>query len=173
VVTTQDDIENILADYENLNRTQATVQFHGQKLRRFHDDLPADKAIRYCTLQNWRESVLHHSYTPDSVNAAANPYLDFINQEHQLAERLKEGKAPQTELYCAQFPHLLQKARLLGKEIVCGQNKQKQILTVSACLKKEQLDFANKNGIPSGQIFRTQKGRSMHRTYVSANWEDS
>ncbi len=53
-------------------------------------------------------------------------------------------------------------------KIICDQNKQKQIVTVPACLKKELLDFANKNGIFSGPIFQTRDGRPMHRTYVSA-----
>ncbi len=40
--------------------------------------------------------------------------------------------------------------------------------TVPACLQKELLSYAQKNGVWSGPIFQTRDGRPMHRTYVSA-----
>ncbi len=203
VVIREEDIQRFLADYERMNRTEGTVQFYRRKMKRFYDDLPADKTIRYSTLQNWRESLLQHGYTPGSVNAflsAANSYLDFIgHREYQLAGQLKEEKLPMPELSRAEYLHLLQTAKVLNKEkvylliklfaatglyaqelpevtveavkegkIICDQNKYKQIVTVPACLKKELLDFANKNGVLSGPIFQTRDGRPMHRTYVSA-----
>ncbi len=203
VVIREEDIQRFLTDYEKSDRTEGTVQFYRRKLRRFYDDLPADKTIRYDTLQNWREELLQNGYTPGSVNAflsAANSYLDYIgHREYQLAGQLKEVKPPMPELSRAEYLHLLQTAKVLNKEkvylliklfastglyaqelpevtvetvregkIVCDQNKFKQIVTVPACLQKELLDFARKNGILSGPIFRTRDGRPMHRTYVSA-----
>ena len=53
------------------------------------------------------------------------------------------------------------------RKIICGQNKQKRIVTVPARLRKELLDYAQKNGILSGPIFQTRDGRPMHRTYVT------
>ncbi len=203
VVIREEDIQRFLADYEKSNRTVGTVQFYRRKLRRFYEDLPEDKTIRYGTLQNWRESLLQNGYTPGSVNAflsAANSFLDYVgHREYQLAGQLKDEKAPVPELSRAEYLHLLQTAKVLNKEkvylliklfastglyaqelpevtveavregkIVCDQNKYKQIVTVPSCLKKELLDFANKNGILSGPIFQTRDGRPMHRTYVSA-----
>jgi len=203
VVIREEDIKRFLADYEKSNRTVGTVQFYRRKQRRFYDDLPADKTIRYNTLQEWRTSLLQQGYTPGSVNAflsAANSYLDYIgHREYQLAGQLKEEKPPIPELSRAEYLHLLQTAKMLDKEkvylliklfastglyaqelpevtveavregkVVCDQNKYKQIVTVPACLKKELLDFANKNAILSGPIFQTRDGRPMHRTYVSA-----
>ncbi len=203
VVIREEDIQRFLADYEKSNRTVGTVQFYRRKLRRFYEDLPEDKTIRYGTLQNWRESLLQNGYTSGSVNAflsAANSFLDYVgHREYQLAGQLKEEKPPMPELSRAEYLHLLQTAKVLNKEkvylliklfastglyaqelpevtveavrerkIICNQNKYKQIVTVPACLKKELLDFANKNDILSGPIFQTRDGRPMHRTYVSA-----
>ena len=200
---TQEEIQKFLTDYEKTDCVKDTVQFYRRKLQRLYEDLPEDKTIRHGTLKNWQESLLESGYTPGSVNAflsAANSYLDYIgHREYQLAGQLKEEKVPQPELSRAEYLHLLQTAKLLGKEkvyllikvfastglfaqelpevtveavqegkIICDQNKQKQIVAVPSCLRKELLDYAKKNGILSGPIFQTRDGRPMHRTYVSA-----
>ncbi len=72
-----------------------------------------------------------------------------------------------TGLYAQELPEVTVEAVREGK-IVCDQNKFKQIVTVPACLKKELLDFARRNGILSGPIFQSRDGGAMHRTYVSA-----
>jgi len=122
VVIREEDIQRFLADYEKSNRTEGTVQFYRRKLRRFYEELPADKTIRYGTLRNWRESLLQSGYTPGSVNAflsAANSYLDYIgHREYQLAGQLREEKPPQPELSRAEYLHLLRTAKILNKEKV-------------------------------------------------------
>lgn len=122
VVMTEEDMQRFLSAYEGMNRREGTVQFYRRKLRRFYNDLPADKTIRYGTLQSWRESLLQQGYTPGTVNAflsAANAYLDYIgHREYQLAGQLKEEKAPQPELSRAEYLHLLRTAKALGKEKV-------------------------------------------------------
>lgn len=72
-----------------------------------------------------------------------------------------------TGLYAQELPEVTVEA-VREEKIVCDQNKFKQIVTVPACLKKELLDFARRNGILSGPIFQTRDGRPMNRTYVSA-----
>ncbi len=203
VLIRKEDIQQFLADYEKGDRAEGTIQFYRWKLRRFYEDLPEDKTIRYGTLQNWQTSLLKDGYTPGSVNAflsAANSYLDYIgHREFQLAGYVKEEKPPMPELSRVEYLHLLRTAKALNKErvylliklfastglyaqelsevsveaaqegkIVCDQNKFKQIVTVPACLKKELLDFARRNGVLSGPIFQSWDGRPMHRTYVSA-----
>ena len=203
VPVSQEDIQNFLTAYENLDRAEGTVQFYQRKLRRFYQDLPEDKIIRPDTMKNWQEKLLQDGYAPGSVNAflsAANSYLDYIgHREYQLAGQLKDEKPPQPELSRAEYLHLLRTAKTLEKEkvyllikvfastglfaqelpevtveavregkIICNQNKYKQIVTVPTCLQKELLDYARKNDILSGPIFRTRDGRPMHRTYVSA-----
>ncbi len=122
VVMTEDDMQRFLADYAKMNRSEGTVKFYRRKLKRFYDDLPADKTIRYGTLQKWRESLLQNGYTPGSVNAflsAANSYLDYIgHREYQLAGQLKDEKTPQPELSRAEYLHLLRTAKALDKEKV-------------------------------------------------------
>ena len=72
-----------------------------------------------------------------------------------------------TGLFAQELPEVTVEAVREGK-IICNQNKYKQIVTVPACLQKELLDYARKNGILTGPIFQTRDGRPMHRTYVSA-----
>lgn len=72
-----------------------------------------------------------------------------------------------TGLFAQELPEVTVEAIREGK-IICNQNKYKQTVTVPACLQKELLDYAQKNGILSGSIFQTRDGRTMHRTYVPA-----
>lgn len=122
VQMTEEDMQRFLADYAKMNRSEGTVKFYRRKLRRFYEDLPADKTIRQDTLQTWRESLLQSGYTPGSVNAflsAANSYLDYIgHREYQLAGQLKDEKSPQPELSRGEYLHLLRTARALDKEKV-------------------------------------------------------
>jgi len=104
VVIRKEDIQQFLADYERMNRTEGTVQFYRRKMKRFYDDLPEDKTVRYNTLQEWRNSLLQKGYTPGSVNAflsAANSYLDYIgHREYQLAGYMKGNKPTMISLLC-------------------------------------------------------------------------
>ncbi len=72
-----------------------------------------------------------------------------------------------TGLFAQELPEVTVEAVREGK-IICDQNKCKQIVTVPACLRKELLDYAKRNGILSGPVFRGRDGRPMHRTYVTA-----
>ena len=72
-----------------------------------------------------------------------------------------------TGLFAQELPEVTVEAVREGK-IICNQNKYMQIVTVPACLQKELMDYARKNGILTGPIFQTRDGRPMHRTYVSA-----
>lgn len=119
VPVSQEDIQNFLAAYENLDRAEGTLQFYQRKLRRFYQDLPEDKIIRPDTMKNWQEKLLQDGYAPGSVNAflsAANSYLDYIgHREYQLAGQLKDEKPPQPELSRAEYLHLLRTAKALDK----------------------------------------------------------
>ena len=156
VVMTEEDLQRFLAAYESMNRREGTVQFYRRKLRRFYDDLPADKTIRYGTLEKWRESLLQHGYTPGSVNAfisAANSYLDYIgHREYQLAGQLKEEKPPQPELSRAEYLHLLRTARVLGKEKVYLLVK----LFASTGLFAQELPEVTVEAVMEGKIVCTQ-----------------
>ena len=70
-----------------------------------------------------------------------------------------------TGLFAKELPHLTVEAVREGK-IVCYQNRVKQIVTIPACIQKELLSFAERNGILSGPLFRTRSGRAINRTYV-------
>lgn len=48
-VIRKEDIQQFLADYERMNRAKETVQFYRRKLKRFYEDLPEDKIVRYNT----------------------------------------------------------------------------------------------------------------------------
>ena len=122
VVVTEEDLQRFCSAYEELNRSEGTIQFYQRKLRRLYQDLPEDKMIRHDTLKKWQESLLQHGYTSGSVNAflsAANSYLDYIgHREYQLAGQLKDEKTPQPELSRAEYLHLLRTAKMLDKEKV-------------------------------------------------------
>ena len=122
VVVTEEDLQRFCSAYEELNRSEGTIQFYQRKLRRFYQDLPEDKMIRHDTLKKWQESLLQHGYTSGSVNAflsAANSYLDYIgHREYQLANQLKLETEIQPELSRAEYLHLLRTAKTLDKEKV-------------------------------------------------------
>ena len=202
VVIRWEDIQQFVADFGSMNHPEESVQFYRRKVQRFYENPPEGKTVRYGTLQDWRTSMLENGYAPGTVNAflsTANSYLDYIGRrEYQLAGQLKELKPPSPEMSRAQYLHLLQTARSLGKErvyflvklfdstgifvqelpevavtteegkVICNKNKYKRIVTIPSRLKRALLDFAWRKGILSGPIFRTQDGRPMRRTYVSA-----
>jgi len=118
---TLDEIEQFLALYESLDRTEGTVKFYRRKLTQFYEDLPEDKRIRHGFLESWRETLLKR-YKPASVNAsqsAVNAFLDYIgHREYQLVGQIKEEKPPQPELSRAEYLHLLHTAKALGNEKV-------------------------------------------------------
>lgn len=120
IVITEDNMQRFLVDYAKMNCSEGVVKFYLRKLKRFYDDLPTDKTIRYGTLQKWRGALLQDGYTPGSVNAflsAANSYLDYIGRrEFQLAGQLKDEKTLQPELSRAEYLHLLRTAKALDKE---------------------------------------------------------
>ncbi len=70
-----------------------------------------------------------------------------------------------TGFFVKELPNLTVETVRDGK-VVCYQNRVKQSVTIPVFLKKELLDFAKKNGILSGPIFRTRSGRSIKRTYI-------
>lgn len=70
-----------------------------------------------------------------------------------------------TGFFVKELPNLTVETVRDGK-VVCYQNRVKQSVTIPIFLKKELLDFAKKNGILSGPIFRTRSGRSIKRTYI-------
>lgn len=123
VSVTQDDIQCFLTAYDGLKRAEGTYQFYRRKLRKFYEDLPEDKTIRQGTLESWRGQLLDEGYATNTVNSflsAANAFLDHIgHREYQLAGQLKEEKKPpRPELSRAEYFHLLQTARAMGKERV-------------------------------------------------------
>ena len=70
-----------------------------------------------------------------------------------------------TGFFVKELPNLTVEAVREGK-VVCYQNRVKQAVTIPACVQKELLDFAERNGITSGAIFRTRSGQSIKRTYI-------
>ena len=168
---TLDEIEQFLALYESLDRTEGTVKFYRRKLTQFYEDLPEDKRVR----------------TPSQ--SAVNAFLDYIgHREYQLVGQIKEEKPPQPELSRAEYLHLLHTAKTLGNEkvylliklfactgffvkelpnltveavregkVVCYQNRVKQAVAIPS---------TERNRITSGAIFRTRSGQSIKRTYI-------
>jgi len=89
-------------------------------LKRLYDDLPEDKAVRYGTLERWREKLIQEGYAPSTVNSfisVNNAYLYYIgHREYQLANQLELKTGRQPELAREEYLRLLQTARALGKE---------------------------------------------------------
>lgn len=117
----QGEIERFLTDYGQLDRVAGTFYFYRRKLWKFYEDLPEDKTIRYGTLENWQKKLLDEGYAANTVNSflsAANAFLDYIgHREFQMVKQLKdEGKPPAPELSRAEYLHLLQTAKVMGKE---------------------------------------------------------
>lgn len=197
---TREEVERFLTNYETLDRAEGTFQFYRRKMKKFYEDLPEDKTVRHETLENWQKKLLQDGYAPSTVNSflsAANVFMEYIgHREYQLEGQLREeNKAPAPELSRAEYLHLLQTAKLLGKEKVYLMIKtfattgilvqdlheltietiregrlvcNRQILTIPKCLQKELLSFADRKGIRSGPVFITRNGKPISRTNISA-----
>ena len=122
---TQGEIEQFLMVYETLDRTEATFPFY--------QDLPADKTIRYGTVESWREKLLQKRYAPSSENAflsAANVFLDYIgHREYQLTRQLRDGQANSRglrKLYLSNRAVIENQVALLVEQTIEGQLEQEQ-----------------------------------------------
>lgn len=113
-------IRQFLEGCRQRGTSELTVARYGKQLEALYDYLPMEKTIRYGTLAKWRDSLLANGYVGGTVNSylsVANMYLDFIGyREYQMAERLNRTTEAQPELSRAEYLHLLQAARKLGKE---------------------------------------------------------
>lgn len=166
VVIREEDIQQFLAGYERMNRTEGTVQFYRRKMKRFYEGLPAEKTVRYGTLQNWRDSLLRNGYTPGLANAvlsAANAYLDYIgHREYQLAGQFKEEKAPVHRTYVsAVIRNLCEKAQIPSEK-----ENLKSL---------RKLYLSTKAGIESNVALLVEQAmeRMMEQEQFSIGWEDS
>lgn len=70
-----------------------------------------------------------------------------------------------TGFFVKELPNLTVEAVREGK-VICCQNRVKQSVAIPACIQKELLVFAERNGIVSGPVFRTRSGRAIKRTYI-------
>lgn len=70
-----------------------------------------------------------------------------------------------TGFFVKELPNLTVEAVREGR-VVCYQNRVKQIVAIPACLRKELLGFAERNGIAAGTVFRTRSGQAVKRTYI-------
>ncbi len=116
----QKSIKQFLEGCRQRGTSELTVSRYGKQLEALYAYLPNDKAIRYGTLEKWRESLIESGYVSGTVNSylsVANMYLDFIGRrEYQMSERLEQTPEVQPELSRAEYLQLLQAARKLGKE---------------------------------------------------------
>ena len=167
---------------ELLYRALPDGRIGGDTLRRWRDQLLAE---------GYSPSTVNVSI------AAANSFLEWLGRrELQLTGQLSPESDVQPELTRTEYLRLLSTARALGQERVylliklfasTGlQVHELGLVTVEAagagvlprtggeapvrlpgCLREELLDYARRQGIPSGPIFRTRSGRPCGRTGVS------
>lgn len=119
---TQESIQQYLSACRNGGHVEGTLQTYHRGLRKLYEDLPADKVVRYGTLERWREELLQGGYAPSTVNgflSVSNAYLDFMgHREYQAVGQLRQKGEPVPELSRNEYLRLLQTARILGKEKV-------------------------------------------------------
>ena len=122
VSMTAGDVEAFLADLSARGRAPDTLERYRRSLERVAEVLPEDGRIRRGTLAACREALLKAGCAPRSVNlymSAANTYVAYMgHREYQLGQTLQAEAALHPELTRSEYRHLLQVAKLLGKEKV-------------------------------------------------------
>ncbi len=129
--------------------------------------------------------------------SAANSYLEYVGaREFQLTRLLPLPEEEQPELTRKEYMRLLERASQDGNERAYLLTKSFALLgltvqelplltveaaesgevakpggehpvTIPACLRRELLSYARRQGVPSGPVFVTRSGRNMNRTAVT------
>lgn len=122
VQLTPEEIDLFLEEMRAKGRVEGTIDWYRRGLLNLYETLPEGRRIRKGTLRTWREQLLEDGYAHRTVNlfiSAANSFLEYKGfREYQLTEQLKPEDKLQPELTRIEYLHLLQTAKLLGKERV-------------------------------------------------------
>ena len=119
---TAGDIEGFLGSLLVKGRAPETVERYRRGLERLAEVLPEDGYIRRGTLEQCREALLQNGCAPRTANltiSVANTYVAYMGRrEYQFRDTLQAEEKPQPEMTRAEYRHLLQVAKLLGREKV-------------------------------------------------------
>ncbi len=122
VSMTAADIEEFLEDLLVKGRAPETVERYRRSLERLGSVLPEDGMIRRDTLEQCREALLKNGCAPRTANlyiSVANTYVAYMgHREYQFRDTLLAEEKPQPEMSRGEYRHLLQVAKLLGREKV-------------------------------------------------------
>ncbi len=122
VSMTAGDIEGFLGSLLVKGRAPETVERYRRSLERLAEVLPEDGMIRRDTLEQCREALLANGCAPRTANlyiSVANNYVAYMgHREYQFRDTLRAEEKPQPEMNRGEYRHLLQVAKLLGREKV-------------------------------------------------------
>ena len=122
VSMTAGDVEGFLGSLLVKGRAPETVERYRRSLERLAEVLPEDGTIRRDTLESCREALLEKGCAPRTANliiSVANTYVAYMgHREYQLRDTLQAEEKVQPELTRGEYRHLLQVAKLLGREKV-------------------------------------------------------
>ena len=152
VAMTEADSERFLADLAVKGRAPETVERYRRSLEHLAEVLPEDRKIRRGTLEQCREALLAAGYAPRTVNlvlSVANTYVAYMgHREYQLGDALETEAKLHPELTRSEYRHLLQVAKLLGREKVYLLVK----LFASADMPVQELDKVTVEAVTAGQV---------------------
>ena len=122
VSMTAGDVEGFLGSLLVKGRAPETVERYRRSLERLSEVLPEDGCIRRDTLEQCREALLEKGCAPRTANlivSVANTYVAYMgHREYQLRDTLQAEEKVQPELTRSEYRHMLQVAKLLGREKV-------------------------------------------------------
>ena len=144
--------ESFLTELAAKGRAADTVERYRRSLEQLSQALPEDGRIRRGTLEQCREKMLSAGYAPRTVNLAlsvANTYLGYMGRRDlQLSDTLETKEKLHPELSRSEYRHLLQVAKLLGREKVYLLVK----LFASADMPVQELDKVTVEAVTAGQV---------------------
>lgn len=170
------------ADIKKLTREQYRFA-----LNQFYDWLPKGKELHTGILEEWREELMKRGYaqrTAFSQISACNSFVTFLGRQDL---RIIPGELEindQPEISREEYLRLLVAARSMDDELdylmiklIAGTGipmhklekltlEEFQQMQMPDMLRKEILDYAKRNGILSGYLFRTSNGTAYNRRTI-------
>lgn len=180
--------ENIQSFLDSADVSTLTRERYGHSLRQFYRWLPEDKTLSTGILEKWRAELFERGYAQRTAFAqisACNSFVGYLGRRDLQIALGDVIKTEQPEITREEYMRMLVAARSMGDELdyifikliaVTGIPMHKlEKLTLEQfeemktpdLLRQEVREYARRNGIVSGYLFRSRSGRPYDRKLIN------
>lgn len=187
-------IEAFIEAKRGSGRQAGTLEKYRRDLTALYGFLPEDKLLTAQALTRWQDAMKAQGYSLRTINSKCSAVNRFLahtgRRDLQITYMEKPAEAQAEELTRPEYLRLLATARALGKErlyllvkvfgtmdlplrklpeltVEAAEAGRVGQAPIPAALRRELLEFAGREGLSDGPVFRAKNGQPMNRTFVA------